>query len=206
MTTVDELLNGGTKIPGVFNQYDPPGSTITARVVSQPTAEQQRDFNTGLPKFFKMKGGVETDKPMMQIRIVVATDKRDPEIEDDQGDRTVYVKNKSLKVLKEAIKNAGVERIEPGGMLTYTRVRKIPLDVGFAWEEAFTYSPPTGQSEPDDDVSGLLGSILGAEPVIDDRPEEVPAEKWAQLDGSTREKLKAALAARRNQGSMQPPF
>lgn len=73
--------------------------------------QQQRDFATGKPKYW------DDGNPMMQLRVVIATDERDPEITDDTGERALYIKGESQKAVRQAIKDAGAKTIEVGGIL-----------------------------------------------------------------------------------------
>lgn len=73
--------------------------------------QQQRDIKNGQPKFWDD----QKTQPMMQLRIVLATDERDSE--DDTGHRAIYVKGNMQQAVRDAIKAAGAEKIEEGGTL-----------------------------------------------------------------------------------------
>ncbi len=73
--------------------------------------QQQRDFKTQQPKYW------DDGKPMMQLRVLLATDERDPQAADDDGQRAVYLKGESQKAVKAAVVDAGAKSIEVGGIL-----------------------------------------------------------------------------------------
>ena len=73
--------------------------------------QQQRDIKTGQPKFWDD----QKTQPMMQLRIVLATDEHDSD--DDNGHRAIYVKGNMQQAVRDAIKAAGAEKIEEGGTL-----------------------------------------------------------------------------------------
>jgi hypothetical protein len=69
--------------------------------------EQQTDFETRLPVAGKY-----------QIRIDLLTDERDPEIEGDDGTRTLYVKGWMQGSIGDALRKAGVKEPQKGAKLT----------------------------------------------------------------------------------------
>lgn len=71
---------------------------------------QQRDFKTGLPKFWD-----SDHRPMMQLRVVIQTDERTDE--NDDGLRALYLRGESQKAVKAAVVTAGCKTIEVGGIL-----------------------------------------------------------------------------------------
>lgn len=96
----------GTGIPSFpFKEH---GDTAKGPIVSLDM-QQQRDFNTGL--------GLTWDNgdPKMQLRAVLATDQRNDD--NDNGHRAVYVKGQMQQAVRDAIKKAGAQKIEVGGVL-----------------------------------------------------------------------------------------
>jgi hypothetical protein len=71
--------------------------------------QQQRDLKTGAPKNW------DDGRPMMQLRVVLATDAHDDD--EDDGLRAVYVRGQMQQAVRDAIKGAGVSIIEAGGIL-----------------------------------------------------------------------------------------
>lgn len=74
--------------------------------------QQQRDLD-GVPKWWDDAKA----QPMMQVRIVLQTDERDPEITDDDGQRAVYAKGNMQQAIRDAVKAAGASEISEGGVL-----------------------------------------------------------------------------------------
>jgi hypothetical protein len=64
--------------------------------------------------------------PMLQVVVRVQTEERDPTIPNDDGIRAVYVKGKTIKVVREAVKAGGGSKIEVGGFLSLTYVNDDP--------------------------------------------------------------------------------
>lgn len=109
---------------GKSAKFETVGSTVIGKVVSFEQ-QQQTDFDGNL--LFWDNG----DK-RMQLKVGLATDERNPEIEDDDGVRYLYVKgskkpeSKSLHVaVADALKAAGA-KLEVGGTLSVTCTFKAP--------------------------------------------------------------------------------
>ena len=81
---VDEALAAG--IPGA--KFEAIGAICKGVILSAEMA-QQRDMATGKPKFWP------DGNPCTQILIMLATEERSPDIEDDNGHRRLYVKKPS---------------------------------------------------------------------------------------------------------------
>lgn len=107
----DFLMSGG--IPSA--KFPEVGATVTGRITQRPEVQQQRDFDTG--ELLTWDDGT----PRKQVKVVLATDERDPEIPDDDGTRAVYVKANLQKAVQQALRKAGA-RLEVGGVLTITYV------------------------------------------------------------------------------------
>lgn len=88
-----------------------PGTTIRGTILDLQM-QQQRDPQKQTPKFW------DDGNPMMQLRVTLQTDLRDPEINDDDGKRCIYVKGAMQGAVRDAIKAAGASAIEVGGMLS----------------------------------------------------------------------------------------
>lgn len=101
----DELLMGGGGAPTA--SFKELGRMVKGTVVDKASS-QQRDITTGVPKVY------ENGDPMMQIVITLQTDERDPAIEGDEGLRRVFAKSGMIPAIREAVKAAGMERLEIG--------------------------------------------------------------------------------------------
>lgn len=103
----DDLLMGGGVPSCTFPEI---GTTWKGQVLAKET-QQQRDFQTGAPKFY------DDGAPMQQVAITLQTDVRDPNIENDDGQRKLYVKSAMLAAVRDAVRAAGAKTVEIGGTL-----------------------------------------------------------------------------------------
>ena len=114
MSSIDEanefLLSGGVP-PAKFETI---GINVAGKVI-HAEVQQQREIVTGRPKFW------EDGSKREQIVVQIETSLRDPEIPDDDGRRSLYMRSNMLKALRVALKRAGA-RLEPGGELAVTYI------------------------------------------------------------------------------------
>lgn len=115
MTVTDPnafLMSAGVK-PFKFEKH---GDTVKGTIVSLEM-QQQRDIKDNSLKWWD---DAKT-QPMMQLRIVLATDHRDDD--DDDGQRAIYVKGNMQQAVRDAIKAAGATTIQEAGTLAvqYTK-------------------------------------------------------------------------------------
>lgn len=90
------------------------GASITGVICEPPVVQQQRDMATGNPKTW------EDGNPMWQLVVTLQTDLRDPQIEDDDGRRRVYMKNNMKKAVSDAVRKVKEKALAVGGSLTIT--------------------------------------------------------------------------------------
>jgi len=114
MTDANSLIMGSSIPSATFNEigavYE---GTITALDVMQA-----RDFATHEPAFWK------DGSPKMQAVVTLKTSERDPEIENDNGMRRLYVSSKGMReVIAAAVKKAGADGLAVGGTLGVKYVR-----------------------------------------------------------------------------------
>jgi hypothetical protein len=117
----DFLMGGGTKSAS----FPEIGASVTGTIVREPEVQQQRDFKTGELKFW------DDGKPMQQLKVVLATDQRDPSVDDDKGERAVYVKARMQKAVRDAVRASGAPGLQVGGQLTVTFVAEEPTTGGY---------------------------------------------------------------------------
>lgn len=110
--TADEFLMGAGGAPTA--KFPQPGAFISGRITERPKVEQQRDIKDGSLKFWSDGG------KMMQLVVTVQTDLRDPEIEDDDGKRRIFVKGVMKNAVADAVRAVGGKGLEVGGTLTVT--------------------------------------------------------------------------------------
>jgi hypothetical protein len=153
--------------------------------------------------------GLTEDDAVTQLVITLQTSARDPEIDEDDGQRRVYVKGRRLEnAIRDAQKRAGVKRMADGGRL---RIRftdwdpesqnpKNPAklyvakydppatkaDDYFSGQDAPPEDPWAGQAPADapprsdvDPVEARVASSTSPLPTI-------PDSVWAEMDTATR--------------------
>ncbi|MFI6477385.1 hypothetical protein ACIBH1_05595 [Nonomuraea sp. NPDC050663] len=159
----DFLMSGGTT-SAKFPAY---GASVTGTICRQPEVQQQRDYTTGEPKFWK------DGSPMQQLQVVLATDERDPEIPTDNGERAIYVKGAMKKAMQDAVRKSGANGLEIGGRVTVTYTSDgEAVGKGKAPKlYAVTYAPPQATSandvlnapDPGDAAPGSANAPLNAD-------------------------------------------
>ena len=87
------------------------GDFVVGFIARQPEVQQQRDFETGEPKVWS------DGNPMMQLRVVLTTDERDPEDPEDSGERAVYIRGNMQRAVAQAVRAASAPGLEVGGKL-----------------------------------------------------------------------------------------
>jgi len=181
--SISGFFSGGAK--GITWPDEPPAS-VTGTIEQVFPPEEILD-----PKDSKPTG-------KYQVRIMLQTDLRSDDIDDDDGRRTLYVKSWMRGAVAEALRKAGVKEPEIGGILTVTFDHTEPPErAGLSKSKHFTatYVPAasaaTGQFFNGNDSVGVT-----SEP---QRPASIDAKAWAEMDAST----KAAVATTM---SNLPPF
>lgn len=112
---------------------DQPPKTISGTITMVHPPEPVMDPKTQMP----------TDK--QQIRIELSTNERNPEIEFDDGGRTLYVKSYMRSAIGDALKKVGEREPKIGGTLTVTFTHLEPPDrPGLSPSKHFdcVYQPP----------------------------------------------------------------
>lgn len=144
----DFLMSGGGAPSAKFNTI---GDTVRGTIVATKKT-QQTDFKTGKPLQY------DNGDPKWQIVVTLQTDERDATLADDDGTRSVYVKNQMLAVVRDAVKAAG-GKLEVGGTLAIKYASDKPSTSGYdqkIYEAA--YKAPVAS------VSDLLGDTVNAVP------------------------------------------
>ena len=172
------LLAGGV----ASAKFETAGTTVSGTICHPPEVQQQREIDTGKPKFW------EDGKPRQQIVVHLQTTIRDPEVDDD-GIRAVYVRGNMLRAVREAVRKAGA-RLEVGGVLTVTYT-------GDGERKAAGFNPPklyaaTYVPAAQAAVADALGDTDPA-PAAVTRPPTIPADQWDALPQHAKEALAAAL-------------
>lgn len=88
------------------------GQTIHRGKLLEGKTMQQRDINSGEPKFW------QDGKPVMQLVLTLQTDIRDPQDPDDDGKRNLYVSSPNMRTaIRDAVKTSGAQEMKLGGEL-----------------------------------------------------------------------------------------
>lgn len=87
------------------------GDHVVGHIMRQPEVQQQRDFDSGEPKFWS------DGNPMMQLRVILMTEEHDSEDPEDSGERAVYIRGNMQRAVAQAVRQAGVKGLEVGGKL-----------------------------------------------------------------------------------------
>lgn len=159
-TDVNDLLAGGSKVPGA--RFEKVGDSVAGTIVSAE-ARQTTDIKTGQPEVWPQ------GDPKMQVVITLQTDERDADIDDDDGQRRLFAKKPSamLAAITTALNG---QRLEVGGRLAVKHTGTEPSSTaGFNPKKLYVaaYQPPAaneaadllagGKSEaPPADVADLL--------------------------------------------------
>lgn len=136
-------------------KFPTPGTRVGGRVTQDAREAQQRDFDTGAPLYWQVDGTRstnQTDQPALQLVIEVQTDQRDPDVEDDDGVRSIYAKGDMLRAIREATRSVKVRQIRVGGQLHVEYTGDEPLPKGKRGKPkklyTATYTPPPAEPDP----------------------------------------------------------
>lgn len=121
------ILMGGGGAPTA--KFANPGDTLTGRIIAPPQAYQERDYDPNNPGGGALKTYPSGD-PIMALYVDLATDLRDPSIQDDDGTRRLYIEGRYLKGdIRDAVRAAGAPGLEVGATLTVSFThREDPQD------------------------------------------------------------------------------
>lgn len=107
---IDDLFAGGGAPAASFATL---GDSITG-VILNVEGRQQTDFDTGEPLTW------DDGKARMEAIITLSTKLRDPEVEDDEGERRLFCRGQMLTAMRGAVKKAKDKKPRIGGRLTVT--------------------------------------------------------------------------------------
>lgn len=112
------LMAGGLK--GV--SFPVVGTTATCRITGEPVSRQVTNTKGELQTF-------PSGDPVMQVVVLCVTDQRDPLTPDDRGERNLYIKNRMIAAVRDAVRRAGASGLQPGGVLVVTFTGEEPPKV-----------------------------------------------------------------------------
>lgn len=166
------ILMGGGGAPTA--KFANPGDTLTGRIVAPPQAYQEREYDKdnpggGAPKTYP------SGDPIMAVYVDLATDLRDPAIQDDDGTRRLYIEGRYLKAdIRDAIRAAGAPGLEVGGVLTVSFThREDPEDKRSRkfWQAKYV---PAGNAALMTDTEPAPAPAAAAAPAPTPTPAPVP--------------------------------
>lgn len=120
-------------------------------VITNLETMQVRNFKTKLPETW------DDGNPKMQAVITLQTDERDPQIENDDGVRKLYVSSKGMReAIAGAVRKAGAREVTVGGKLAVTFTREGESENGLNPPKVYAaaYKPPPA---PTHDEAGETG-------------------------------------------------
>jgi hypothetical protein len=169
MVNIDEVnlpdpndLLSSKSVPSVSFKDAKVGDSFTGTITNLETA-QVRNYDSGEPEFW------DDGKPKLQIVVTLDTDYIDPELEGDDGTRKVYLAGQKLTAAKQAMKEAGIQKLEKGFKFTISYVGTKPSS-NKKYNDVKLYGIAIVPSKSNVDVDALLADTVGATPVKTDAP------------------------------------
>jgi len=155
LPSVDDLLSS-VSVPSISFKNAKIGDSFTGTITALDSV-QVRDFATGDPKFW------DDGKPQMQVQVTLDTSYTDPELDEDDGSRRVYLFGQKLAAARQALKEAGAQKFEIGMGFTITLSATKPAKTkGF--NDVKIYSITLTPAKSNAAVDALLEA--GAKPVV----------------------------------------
>lgn len=149
MSDANSLIMGSSIPSATFLEL----GTVHEGVITNLEVRQAREFGTSKPATWP------DGQPKMQAVITLRTQERNPEIENDNGVRNLYVSSKGMKdAIAAAVKRAGAEGLAVGGTLgvKYTKNGEGANSANPPKVYGAKYEAPTvdaGYDEPSDDYA-----------------------------------------------------
>ena len=165
MSTTDEfLMRTGAKSASFLTI----GAKVSGVIVREPELRQQTDFeDRSVLKTW------EDGSPMMQIVVILATSERDPDDDEDNGERGLYLKGNMLKAVQKAVKEADAKGLRVGGKLVVQFSSEgVQPKKGLAKPKLYV-----AKYEAPDPMAAVAASEAAAEPA----PAAVAEESGADL-------------------------
>lgn len=171
-------------VPSISFKDAKVGDAYTGTISNLETA-QVRNFETGDPEFW------EDGNPKLQIVVTLATDYLDPDVEGDDGTRKVYLFGQKLQAAKQAMKEAGVAKLEKGFVFTIKFAGEKPSS-NKKYNNVKLYEITLAKGVSNPAVDALLSA--GAEPVADKlTPEQLEKAKKLEAAGFVAEEIASTM-------------
>jgi hypothetical protein len=167
-------LLASVSVPSISFKDAKIGTSYTGTITDLQTV-QVKDFATGEPKYW------DDGKPQLQIQVTLDTDLRDDSLEDDNGERRVYLFGQKLTAAKQALKDSGLTKFELGAKFTITFSGEKPAKTkGFNPVKLYEIKIEKGKSNPA--VDALLEA--GAKPVASGKLTDEQIAKANKLEAA----------------------
>lgn len=150
-------LLGTRSIPSISFKDAKVGDSFTGHITDLRTV-QVRSYDTGEPEFW------DDGKPKLQIEVTLATNYMDPEMDDDDGTRRVYLFGQKLAAAKQEMKSKGFGKLEKGMKFTISFVGEKPAS-NKKYNNVKLYGIELEAATSNPDVDALLGEVLDAKPI-----------------------------------------
>lgn len=184
LPSVDDLLQGGGS-PSLSFKDAKVGDSFTG-VITATRAVQVRNYEDPTKLEFWDDG-----KPKMQIEVTLDTDYRDASIDDDNGERRVFLFGQKLTALKDALKAKGLTKLEIGGKFTISLAGTKPAK-NPRYNDVKLYGidvvAPTSNSAVDALIASGATEVKGGKIVELDAKQKKVAETL-QANGFTAEEI-----------------
>lgn len=174
-------LLGSKSVPSISFKDAKVGDAYTGIITDLRTV-QVKSYDTGEPEFW------DDGKPKLQIEVTLATDYLDPELDDDDGTRRVYLFGQKLAAAKQEMKSKGLQKLEKGMKFTIKFVGEKPAS-NKKYNPVKLYEIELFKAVSNPDVDALLAETTGAKPVAG------KADGGAKLSAAQIEKAKKLSAA-----------
>lgn len=138
----------GSSLPSA--KFHMVGDSITGTVLDL-TMRQQTSFDSGEPQFW------DNGDPKLMTVITLATTQHDPELEDDDGTRGLYVASPKMRdAIGRAARSAGAKEIAKGGRLTVRFIGEGPATGRLNPPKLFAaeYEPPSDTQQASNWLTG----------------------------------------------------
>jgi hypothetical protein len=123
----DSLLFGNSITSAKFASH---GDKIAGHLVGKDTQHKAK-FNPQNPSDKSELMYFKSGDPVLELILDLQTDERDPEVENDNGVRRVYVPFQMQQALQQAVKEAGIKKSLPlGSHIEITHTHSVPSKGG----------------------------------------------------------------------------
>lgn len=124
----DGLLFGRSGPPAA--KFPKPGDFVEGTLVSKDT-QQAAEFNAKDPTDRSKLKTYDSGDPKLELILILQTDVRDPNLEDDKGVRRVFVSYSMQQSLQQAVLDAGIRKSLPlGSRIRIEFSHEVPNKMG----------------------------------------------------------------------------